>query len=445
MKKLSALLFCLCLWFGLSFSIWAQGDDPEIKVPELSTRPVIEWMEAFYRMVEAEGSSAPNAARLYAYAGITTYESLLNGIPGDLTLAGQIRHMPDMPLPEEGQIYDWLTVHNIAFSQVMTYLFSKNDESKFENIETLRDKQLAERKKVESRSSVIDNSIAYGEEIATTLINWIHEDGYADAVLADETYELWQGEGIWKPTTEGAPPVEPNWFMIRPFILEGPYDCAVWPEINYSTDKDSPMYHQAIEVMEAGLDITAEQEETVRFWIDTPGLTGTPAGHWWSIANQMIEKLDLPLDQAAEIYAMLGISMSDAFLSAWTVKYQVYLLRPVDYIQNNIRRSWQTVVESPSFPEYPSGHSVVSGAAWWVLDQMLGAQYFEDRTHVIYQHEPIVRHFYSFEHAASEAAMSRLYGGIHFREAIEDGMRLGECTAGVAFDKIRLSPFRQGE
>ena len=116
------------------------------------------------------------------------------------------------------------------------------------------------------------------------------------------------------------------------------------------------------------------------------------------------------------MYALVGMALGDSFISAWELKYVTPRLRPVTYIQTYIRRSWQPYIQSPLFPEYPSGHSVGSEAAAEVLTNLFGVVAFTDRTHIIYHHDQAVeRSFTSFEAAANEAAMSRLYGGIHFR------------------------------
>lgn len=408
----------------------------------LDTKPVIDWMNLYYKLVEAEGINAPAAARLYAYAGITTYESLLPGMIYNNTLAGQIWHMPDMPLPEEGVLYDWLSSHNGAMSTITHGLFSKASDKSHAAVDAMRQSN-AEARIEEVGEEVVERSLAFGDELGAVILAWAAEDGYDK--IHDLKYEIPVGEGFWELTSPGTSPAEPNWGQLRPFILEYSDECAVYLYLAYSTDPDSTFYLQALEVVETGRRLTEEQKEIARFWVDTPGITGTPAGHWMVIAGQMADRLNLTLDRLAEAYAMTGIAVGDAFLSAWWLKYQVNLLRPVTYIQANIRRSWEPYIETPPFPEYPSGHSVVSGAAAEVLTGLFGTVAFTDETHLMFDHEPLRRSFLSFEHAASEAAISRLYGGIHYRAAIENGLRQGRCVGTTANTLIRLNPIRQGE
>lgn len=436
--SLLALVVCLCL--SISVTVVAQDEGSPL-TETLDPTPVVDWMALFYRLVEAERINAPAAARLYAYAGITTYESMLGGMPINNSLAGQIWHMPDMPLPEEGVVYDWLSANNAAMSTVTKGLFLNASEETIAAVDALRAAQ-TETREAEVGAEIVERSLAYGDEMAQTILEWVADDNYAETRGLE--FYIPPGEGRWVLTTEGTTPVEPYWGQIRPFILELADDCAVYPNIEYSTDPESTFYKQALEVYNVGRNLTEEQQEIARFWVDTPGITGTPAGHWVAIANQMVDVLDLPLDRVAEMYAMVGIGVGDAFISAWSLKYNINLIRPVTYIQEHIRRSWAPYIETPPFPEYPSGHSVVSGAAAEVLTTMFGGVAFDDQTHILFDHEPLQRSFLSFEHAAYEAAISRLYGGIHFRSAIENGLRQGRCVGETAMSSIRLNPIRQG-
>lgn len=126
------------------------------------------------------------------------------------------------------------------------------------------------------------------------------------------------------------------------------------------------------------------------------------------------------------------MATSDAFVSCWNTKYRYNLLRPITYIQRFIDAGWNQPMltdplMTPPFPEYTSGHSVQTAAAAHVLTQLLGEGFaFVDDTHAARGYAP--RSFNSFLEAAEEAAMSRLYGGIHFRAAIEHGLAQGACV-----------------
>jgi hypothetical protein len=209
-------------------------------------------------------------------------------------------------------------------------------------------------------------------------------------------------------------------------------DCGIGGPPEFSTDQGSAFFAEALEVFETVNDLSDVELGIARFWADDPGRTATPSGHSLSILTQVLRREDRSLADAAEVGARLGIAVCDAFIACWRTKFHHNLLRPVSYIQANIDPGWgdpvlggPLPVATPPFPEYPSGHSVQSGAAAAVLTSFFGPVAFTDRTH-----EALglpARSFDSFDAFAEEAAISRLYGGIHFRSAIENGLAQGAC------------------
>jgi membrane-associated phospholipid phosphatase len=212
--------------------------------------------------------------------------------------------------------------------------------------------------------------------------------------------------------------------------------------MEFSTDPNSTFYQQAMEVKVIRDNLTEEQKAIANFWVDTPGITGTPSGHWVSIENQLVSQRNLKLDSAAQMYALVGVALGDAFIACWNLKYQVMLLRPETYIKRYIRKTWAPYIQTPPFPEYPSGHSVASAAAAEVLTSLFGTVAFKDNTHKLHNQPP--RYFTSFEAAATEAAISRLYGGIHYRAAIENGLRQGRCVGATAVSRVQMRPRGNG-
>jgi hypothetical protein len=127
--------------------------------------------------------------------------------------------------------------------------------------------------------------------------------------------------------------------------------------------------------------------------------------------------------------------MADAFIGTWDEKYRSNVARPETMINAYLDERWEPVLQTPPFPEYPSGHSVVSTAAAAVLTQLYGSSAaFVDSSEVEFGLP--ARTFASFEAAASEAAISRLYAGIHFRPAIEEGAVLGRKVGALVVDRV---------
>ena len=160
-------------------------------------------------------------------------------------------------------------------------------------------------------------------------------------------------------------------------------------------------------------------------------LSPTPPGHWISIAMQVLDQDKADASRRVEVRARLGVTLADAFIGCGDAKFKYDLVRPITYIKRLVDPKWETLLITPPFPEYPSGHSTQSGAAAVVLTRVFGENYaFTDSTHEA--DGLIPRKFSSFWEAAEEAGISRLYGGIHFRSAIKYGLDQGRCIGAYA-------------
>jgi hypothetical protein len=232
--------------------------------------------------------------------------------------------------------------------------------------------------------------------------------------------------------------MEPYWSELRPFVIDSLDNYSAVQPFEYSEDKDSEFYKQAMVVYNETKELTAWEIETANFWADNPGQTGTPPGHWFSIMRQLINQKDLILSETLEMYVLTNISMADAFISCWKDKYETMVIRPETYIKRIIDESWQNIIVTPPFPEYTSGHSVCSGAAAEILTIVIGDNIpFIDRTHEN-QYGFEARRYSSFYEAADEAAISRLYGGIHYPMAIYNGIDQGKNIGRDVANSIKM-------
>jgi len=151
----------------------------------------------------------------------------------------------------------------------------------------------------------------------------------------------------------------------------------------------------------------------------------TPGGHWVGISRIACEQTDASMMKTAETYAMVTIALADAFISCWDEKYRSKLLRPETFINEHIDEDWVPLLQTPPFPEHTSGHSVISTAAGETLTKLYGDNFsYTDDVEVEYGLAE--RSFGSFREAYQEAAVSRLYGGIHYMPAIEYGVEQGK-------------------
>jgi hypothetical protein len=442
-KSLILLTFvCICaLLFGGQVVV-AQTDS--VPAAELDADVLVKWMQLLYDRVEAERISAPGASRLYGYAGVTAYQSVLPGIPEGISMSGQLTDLGALPYPDDAEAeYDWISSANGALSTVIAGLFPEDATDTQNAVNALRQSQINARLR-QVDEAIVERSVAYGDEVGEAILDWVSTDNFAETRDMNADYVPPSDDSsYWVYTAEGMKAVEPYWGRIRPFALYYADACAQKHNMEFSTDPNSTFYAQALEVKTTGDNLTPLQKDIARFWVDTPGETGTPAGHWVLIENQLVDVLDLKLDRASMMYALTGVALADAFISTWSLKYQVNLVRPVTYIKEYIDPNWEPFIATPGFPEYPSGHSVVSGAAAEVLTGMFNTVAFTDSS--VRKHGMQPRSFTSFWAAANEAAISRMYGGIHYREAIENGLRQGQCIGQNVLNYVLLRSIPQGE
>src|SRR4029079_5720907 len=285
-------------------------------------------------------------------------------------------------------------------------------------------------------ADVVERSAAYGKQVAAHILDWSKNDGGAtvDNMGFPLEYKLTQGPAHWVPTSliqQQQFPLLPHWGGNRTFAMPDGMSCALPPPLDYSEDKASAFYKDALEVYETTKNLTDEEKSIARFWSDDPMLSPTPPGHWISIALQILARDKADYDRTAEVLALVGVAVADSFIGCWQAKYQYDLVRPVTYIRRLIDPKSEPLLITPPFPEYPSGHSTQSGAAAEVLTKLFGENFaFDDATRAADNIKP--RHFPDFWTAAREAGMSRLYGGIHFRTAIDRGLEQGRCVGAYA-------------
>jgi len=444
----------------ITASLWSSGCSEDTTVTPPTTNVISKynadvatsWFEFQMQLVQnTPGFSPPVASRAFGYAGVTLYEAVLPGMSLNRSLVGQLNGLSSVPQPTAGSEYHWPTVANSAMAQINRKLFGNATAAFVTRIDSLEN-VFATQYKTEVTTDVFNRSDAHGKSVADAIFEWSKTDGGHEGYLKNfpATYTPPTGPGMWvqTPRKAGASQLalQPFWGKNRPFVLsssnalQGNDPGAPLP---YSTDPNSDFYKEGLEVYNSVKNLSAEQLAIALFWSDDPGKTCTPPGHSVSIMCQCVKMGSLKLDAAAEAFAKIGIAVSDAFVACWDAKFKYNLLRPISYIQLAIDTNWNkpTVtdpLETPPFPEYPSGHSVQSGAMSEVLSTIFGHNFgFTDHTHDASGKAP--RSFTSFEAAANEAAISRLYGGIHYRSAIERGVaqgkKIGQAVNALKFKK----------
>ena len=277
---------------------------------------------------------------------------------------------------------------------------------------------------------------------------YVRKDGFAKLNNLPR-YTPKKGPGFWQPTAPAfMQGLEPHWNKLRTFVIDSAQSFKVIPPALYDTSKQSSFYQQMEEVYDVVNKKNKEQIAIASFWDCNPFHVtqighvefGTkkisPGGHWIGITGIVTLQNNLSLAKTLEIHSLVGIALADAFIACWDEKYRSQRVRPESAIQKLINPRWAPLLQTPPFPEYVSGHSVVSSAAALVLTQYFGEnQSFIDDTETAFGLP--IRKFQSFQQAAREASLSRLYGGIHFRDAIEQGIWLGEQVGKKVITKLQ--------
>lgn len=375
----------------------------------------------------------PVASRSLAYIGITTFEAAASGGAGLRTLAGQLNGLQHVPKREPGQTYDEALVMDAALSDVVQNLFS-NTGPTGQRALAAEDAKLRAEVVAGLPEDVAARSEAYGRSVGEHIWAWSLTDGGAtiENMGFPLHYELRKGPAFWVPTSlilQQQTPLLPDWGKNRTFVTPNGAACPLAPAPEYSEDKGSEFYKQALEVYQTRQTLTAEQRDIAKFWADDAMLSVTPPGHWISIALQVLAKQDADVARTVDVLARVGVAVSDGFVGCWNAKYQYDQVRPVTYIRRFIDPKWEPLLITPPFPELPSGHSTQTGAAATVMTQLFGEDFaFTDETDRSDGLPP--RSFPSFWAAAREAGISRLYGGIHFHAAVELGLDQGRCIGG---------------
>jgi hypothetical protein len=422
MRKLLLATVAALAWFGAM-------------VAQANAKPAEEVLRTWYQLVlelvrHTPTYSPPVASRSFAYLGVTAFEAAATGSSEMQSLADQLNGLTPAPQREAGKTYDEAVVLQAAMAFAVQNFFENTGPTGQRAVASLEAK-LRSDVTAGLPTDVAVRSEEYGRAVAEHILTWSRDDGGAVIVNMGFPleYELTMGPANWVPTNliaQQQKPLLPNWGKNRTFAMPNGASCGLPAPPEYSEDKASQFYKEALEVFEVKQNLSPEQRAIARFWSDDPMLSPTPPGHWISIALQIFERDRVALDKSVDVLARIGIAEADAFIGCWDSKFQYDLLRPVTYIRRTIDPKWESLINTPPFPEYPSGHSTQSGAAATVLTNMFGENFaFEDATHARDGIKP--RAYPSFRAAAEEAGISRLYGGIHFRAAIDRGLEQGRC------------------
>lgn len=433
--KIVTLLTCLVLVFA------ACRKDDNLALPTTSKPANMysgEKVNGYFNLLckisqSTPGIFPPQAARAYGYIGIANYEAVVNGIPGAQSLAGQINGLSisDLPKIEINKNYNWSIASNVVLADMIRKMFAINitatNSRKVDSMETANLNELSGGENTET----INRSIQFGKDITTAIYNYSKTDAGHQSYLDpfQLPYNMQADSFCWVPTGAITNPISPKWGNNRPFLTANVTNTQPAPPVPFSTVINSAFYQEAISVYNQVRNNTTEQIEITRYWADDPFNTCTPTGHTFNILMQLLQEDRATLEKTSVAYARLSIAENDAFISCWKGKYKYVLIRPVSYIKQYIDPSFTTVIGTPPFPAYTSGHSCEMGAGSRIFINMFtdgnGNYQFTDYSQLQYGFQ--ARNYSNFTDMAEECAKSRFYGGLHYPMDNLKGLQVGRA------------------
>jgi len=414
------------------------------KKTNINVEPLVlhETMQQLTDIIVHDIFSPPVASRVYVYPSIAAYEVMVQTDSSYASLDGQLKGFRGVPKPKKNIDFEVAAIQ--SFINVgLTLIFS---EDKFEEhqtnfINSVREKGLDE--------EVLNNSLEYAKIVSNAILKWSDGDNYKES-RTFQKFDIIDEVDRWQPTPPGYfEAIEPHWSAIRTFVIDSADQFAPERPTKFDMSENSDFHKEVMEVYNVGNSLNEEQKEIASFWDCNPFVINvqghamfatkkiTPGGHWVNIARIACEKDKSSLMKSAATYALTSLALADGFISCWDEKYRSNLIRPETVINKYIDPEWYPLLQTPPFPEYTSGHSVISGAAGVALTSIFGESFsFEDDSEMVYGLP--MRKFDSFTAASDEAAISRLYGGIHYMPAINNGVSQGREMGRYLISKIKM-------
>jgi len=377
-------------------------------------------------------TSPPLAARFFAYTCLAGYEVVSENDKHCKSVHGILNDYPLVEKPKQ------VTGYDSKLTAVLAMLETAEKLQPSGSLLVLYEKDLLDScKRIGFNDAVIDSSKKCAQSISKQILAYAKSDKY-NRISNYARYTPLGIDGSWYPTPPAyLQPVEPYFNTIRPLTLDS---CAQFKPVKpvaFSTNKHSEFYRcMLMNYRASGAALTKEQREIAGFWDCNPfavendghmliGLKKiSPGAHWLGITSIACKKSKISFDKAMEIHMLVAVGLMDSFICCWDEKYRSNRIRPETAVRKYIDPNWKPLLQTPPFPEYLSGHSCISATSSVILSHYFGNG-FHYRDNVEEKYGLTPRSFSSFIQAANEAAVSRFYGGIHFKDAIDNGLKQG--------------------
>lgn len=411
------------------------------KLPELNGSIIGQVTSQMTDVMVHDVTNPPLGARFYSYACLAGYEVIAQNDSAYKTMHGVLNDFPEIKKPEG------ITKYSYELSAVMAMLETakKMQPSGGMMLQKFQDHLIDSCKTLGFSEEVIAGSKEYGLGISKQILKYAKADRY-NRISNFPRYAPTEGKGNWYPTPPGYfPPVEPYFKTVRPFTLDTASQFRPAPPTPFSEDKNSEFF----KMMLANYNVKQEGDAkvTAAFWdcnpfaLENKGhlLVGmkkiSPGAHWIGITDIACKQAKTDLPKTLLITTSVAIGLMDGFMACWDEKYRSNRIRPETVIRKYIDPNWKPFLQTPPFPEYLSGHSVVSSAAAVILTHYFGDNFAYTDT-VEERFGLKARKFKSFNDAAKESGLSRFYGGIHFMDAVENGWIQGGRVGNWVVQKL---------
>ncbi len=386
----------------------------------------------------------PVASRIFAYSNLAAYEVLSKEGHHYTTLESRIKSLNNIPSPAKPAQVDFPFASIIAMTKVgKQFTFSEDKMNAL--IDSI--KNLAEHTNI--TTEMFDSSVNYGSRVADSIISWAKKDNYGKT--RGSKFTVTGLDGHWSPTPPGYfDAVEPKWQTIRTLALDSASKFNIVPPPPFSKDSNSTFYKWARQVYDTVNALNDAQQWMSNFWdcnsfkmhqeghVMFATKAMTPPGHWMEIVGNVSLKKKANWYQTVYNYTGASVAMFDGFIACWYYKYKYDMIRPETYINQYIDPNWKPFLQTPPFPEYISGHSVISAAAAEFLSRVYGDKVsFTDSSERDWGFKD--RNFTSFSGCSWEVSRSRFYGGIHYWQAVTEGRNQGIRIGDLVMDRLMFT------
>lgn len=418
-------------------------NDGNKKMPQLTSRDISNVITRMSEIMVHDITNPPLAARFFAYTCLAGYEVTAQNSKDIKSMHGLLNEYPDIKKPDSVEGYS----AELAGVLAMLETAKRMQPSGMQLIE-YEEKWLDSCRRVGFDEDVIEQSKKYARLISNQILAYAKSDHY-NQISNLSRYTPLKGDGYWFPT----PPafmaaVEPNFNTVRPFTLDSADMFKPAPPVAYGAGKSTEFFALTEAVYKEGKSPAPGHVEIAAFWDCNPfaeqdkghlsfGIKKiSPGAHWLGITGIACIKANKDFKTTMKIHTAVAVGLTDAFICCWDEKYRSNRIRPETAIRRLIDPSWEPLLQTPPFPEYLSGHSVASAASSVILTHFFGDNFsYTDDVELSYGLP--AKSFTSFKSAAEEAAISRFYGGIHFMDAITNGLEQGTKTGKWVLNKMK--------